>query len=36
MLEGEYFNGKRCNGKGYNNNGIIDFEIKNGNEVRNE
>ena len=31
MFEGEYLNGKRWDGKGYNKNGIIDFEIKNGN-----
>ena len=30
IFEGEYLNGKRWNGKGYNKNGIIDFEIKNG------
>ena len=30
-FEGEYLNGKRWNGKGYNKNGIIEFEIKNGN-----
>ena len=29
--EGEYLNGKRWNGKGYNKNGIMDFEIKDGN-----
>ena len=31
IFEGEYLNGKRWNGKGYNKNGIIEFEIKNGN-----
>ena len=31
MFEGEYLNGKRWNGRGYNKNGIIDFEIKKGN-----
>ena len=30
-FEGEYLNGKKWNGKGYNINGIIEFEIKNGN-----
>ena len=30
-FEGEYLNGIRWNGKGYNINGIIDFQIKNGN-----
>ena len=30
-FEGEYLNGKRWNGKGYNKNGIIEFEIINGN-----
>jgi len=30
-FEGEYLNGKRWNGKGYNKNGIIEFEIKIGN-----
>ena len=30
-FEGEYLNGKRWNGKGYNKNGITDFEIKDGN-----
>ena len=29
--EGEYLNGKRWNGKGYNKEGKIDFEIKEGN-----
>ena len=29
-FEGEYLNDKRWNGKGYNKNGIIDFQIKNG------
>ena len=29
-FEGEYLNGKRWNGKGYNINGNIDFEIKDG------
>ena len=31
IYEGEYLNEKRWNGKGYNNNGNIDFVIKNGN-----
>ena len=31
MFEGEYLNGKRWNGKEYDKNGIIEFEIKNGN-----
>ena len=31
LFEGEYLNGKRWNGKVYNKDGIIDFEIKNGN-----
>ena len=30
-FEGEYLNGKRWNGKGYNIKRIIDFEIKEGN-----
>jgi len=30
MYEGEYLNGKKLNGKGYNKNGIIEFEIKVG------
>ena len=30
-FEGEYLNGKKWNGKGYNKNGNIEFEIKNGN-----
>ena len=30
-FKGEYLNGKRWNGKGYNKDGIIDFEIKDGN-----
>ena len=30
-FEGEYFIDKKWNGKGYNKNGKIDFEIKNGN-----
>ena len=30
-FEGEYLNGIKWNGKGYNKNGIINFEIKNGN-----
>jgi len=29
-FEGEYKNGERLNGKGYNKNGIMDFQIKNG------
>ena len=29
-FEGEYLNGKRWNGKGYNKNGNIEFEIKDG------
>ena len=29
-FEGEYLNGKRWNGKGYNKQGIIEFEIKEG------
>ena len=29
-FEGEYLNGKRWNGKGYNKEGNIDFEIKEG------
>ena len=28
-FEGEYLNGNKWNGLGYNNNSIIDFEIKN-------
>ena len=31
MFEGEYLNGNSWNGKGYNKDGIIEFEIKNGN-----
>ena len=31
MFEGEYKNGKRWNGNGYNKNGNIEFEIKDGN-----
>ena len=31
VFEGEYLNDKRWNGKGYDKNRIIDFEIKNGN-----
>ena len=31
MFEGEYFDGKNWNGKAYNKNGDIEFEIKNGN-----
>ena len=31
MFEGEYLNEKRRNGKGYNIDGIIDIEIKEGN-----
>ena len=31
MFEGEYLNGNKWNDFGYNKNGIIDFEIKNGN-----
>jgi len=31
MFEGEYLNGKRWNVNEYNKNGIIEFEIKNGN-----
>jgi len=31
MFEGEYLNGKRWNGKVYNNYDIIEFEINNGN-----
>jgi len=31
MFEREYINGKRRNGKGYNIDGIIDIEIKEGN-----
>jgi len=31
MFEGEYLNDNKWNGKGYNKNGILDFEIKNGN-----
>ena len=30
LFEGEYLNGKRWNGKGYNKNGNIEFEIKDG------
>ena len=30
QFEGEYLEGKKWNGKGYNINGNIDFEIKNG------
>ena len=30
IFEGEYSNGKRWNGKGYNKNGIMAFEIKSG------
>ena len=30
-FEGEYLNGKLCNGKGYNSNGDLVYEIKNGN-----
>ena len=30
-FEGEYLNGKRWNGKGYNKEGIFDFEIREGN-----
>ena len=30
IFEGEYLNGERWNGTGYNKNGIIEFEIKNG------
>ena len=29
IFEGEYLNGKRWNVKGYNKNGIIEFELKN-------
>ena len=31
LFEGEYLCGKRWNGKGYNKDGIIEFEIKDGN-----
>ena len=31
LFEGEYLNGKRWNGRGYNKNGILEFEIKDGN-----
>ena len=31
IFEGQYLNGKRWNGKGYNKNECIKFEIKNGN-----
>ena len=30
MFEGEYLKRRRWNGKGYNNKGVIDFEIKEG------
>ena len=30
LFEGEYFNGKRWNGLGYNINGNLEYEIKNG------
>ena len=30
-FEGEYLNGKKWNGKGYNNRGELEFELKNGN-----
>ena len=30
IFEGEYLNGKRWNGKGYNNQGIIEYELKEG------
>ena len=30
QFEGEYLNGKRWNGKGYDKNGFLEFEIKNG------
>jgi len=33
-FEGEYLNGERWNGKGYNKNGIKDFEIKEGKRKR--
>ena len=29
-FEGQYLNGERWNGKGYNKNGIIELEIKDG------
>ena len=31
VYEGDYLNGKKWNGKGFNNNGILEFEIINGN-----
>ena len=31
LFEGEYLNGKKWNGKGYNKNGNISYELKNGN-----
>ena len=31
IFEGEYFNGKKWNGKYYDINGNIEYEIKNGN-----
>ena len=31
LFEGEYLNGKKWNGKGYNENGYIAYELKNGN-----
>ena len=36
MFEGEYLNGKRWNGRGYNKKGIIDFKINEGNGKRKE
>ena len=30
FFEGEYLNGKRWNGKGYDKNGELDFEVKDG------
>ena len=30
LFEGEYLNGKRWNGLGYNINGKLEYEIKNG------
>jgi len=30
-FEGEFLNGKRWNGKGYNKKGIVEFQIKDGN-----
>ena len=32
-FEGEYKNGKRWNGKGYNKKGELEFELKNGNGI---